>query len=294
MKKIILFIAILGLNFAAKAQTEHVDGQTKLVNPAGRTLIIEKDDDDSWLTFHDPGQHWYSMGIDKSNSGSFSLNSGGSLNSSQFVMSSNGNIGIGTPSPNGKLDIRLGGWNNFPRVTFNQTSDHPSIRLYRPTGSAETAYPWWIENNKNLSFKSSSPANVGSETVSDIMTLSRNGNVAIYGKLEAKEIKVTLTPTADFVFEEDYNLPTLASIEEHIKKKKHLPEIASAKKMKKNGVNIGEFQIQLLQKIEELTLYTISQEKKISNLEKENEVLKSLTSDLASLKADIEKLKNKE
>lgn len=184
-----------------------------------------------------------------------------------------GNIGIGTTSPNGKLDIRLGGWNNFPRVTFNQTSNHPSIRLYRPTGTSNTAYPWWIENNRNLSFKSSNPANVGSETVSDIMTLSRNGNVTIYGKLEAKEIKVTLTPTADFVFEEDYNLPKLASIEKYIKKEKHLPEIASASEMKEKGVNIGDFQIQLLQKIEELTLYTIDQEKRLNSIEGKNKVL---------------------
>ena len=95
---------------------------------------------------------------------------------------------------------------------------------------------------------------------------SVNGNIAIQGKLEAKEIKVTTTPTADFVFENDYNLPTLASIENHIKKKKHLPEIASAKEMEKNGVNVGQFQIKLLQKIEELTLYTIQQQKEIDRL----------------------------
>ena len=96
------------------------------------------------------------------------------------------------------------------------------------------------------------------------MLFRPNGNVAIFGKLESKEVKVTLTPTADFVFENDYNLPTLEFIENHIKKKRHLPEIASAKEMKENGLNIGNFQIQLLQKIEELTLYTIQQQKEIT------------------------------
>ena len=48
-----------------------------------------------------------------------------------------------------------------------------------------------------------------------------NGNFMVPGKLEAKEIKVTLTPTADFVFEEDYNLPKLEEVEKHIKEKKH-------------------------------------------------------------------------
>jgi hypothetical protein len=99
-----------------------------------------------------------------------------------------------------------------------------------------------------------------------------NGNTAIKGKLEATEIKVTTSPTADFVFETDYDLPTLKSIEKHIKEKKHLPEIASAKEMEKNGVNIGNFQIQLLQKIEELTLYTIAQEKEIKKEKAENKI----------------------
>jgi len=78
-------------------------------------------------------------------------------------------------------------------------------------------------------------------------------------------------------------LPTLEDVEKHIKKKKHLPEIASAKEMEKEGVNVGEFQIKLLQKIEELTLYTIEQnkqnkqqEEKIKHLEQENQQIKSL------------------
>ena len=70
---------------------------------------------------------------------------------------------------------------------------------------------------------------------------------------------MTTTPTADFVFAENYNLPKLEEVEKHIKEKKHLPEIASAAEMEKEGVNVGEFQIKLLQKIEELTLYSIEQ-----------------------------------
>ena len=101
------------------------------------------------------------------------------------------------------------------------------------------------------------------------------GNAALQGKFEAKEIKVTTTPTADFVFANDYKLPTLESVEKHIKEKKHLPEIASAITMEKEGVNIGEFQIKLLQKIEELTLYTIEQNKKLEQQNKQVEELKA-------------------
>lgn len=103
--------------------------------------------------------------------------------------------------------------------------------------------------------------------------IQNSGNASLQGKLEAKEIKVTTTPTADFVFADNYHLPTLEDVEKHIKEKRHLPEIASAKEMEKEGVNIGEFQIKLLQKIEELTLYSIEQNKKIKELEDKMEKL---------------------
>lgn len=111
-------------------------------------------------------------------------------------------------------------------------------------------------------------------------------NISINGKIESKEVKVTNTPTADFVFETNYVLPSLDFIEKHIKEKKHLPQIASAKEMKKNGVNIGGFQIQLLQKIEELTLYTIQQQKEIK-------MLKSVNKKLIELQNRIERLESK-
>ncbi|WP_336686664.1 hypothetical protein [Chryseobacterium bernardetii] len=112
---------------------------------------------------------------------------------------------------------------------------------------------------------------------------SFSDNMKVDAKIEAKEVKVTITPTADFVFEENYNLPKLEDIEKQIKEKKHLPEIASAKEMEKNGVNIGEFQIKLLQKIEELTLYSIEQ----------NKQLKSQSEEIKELKRQVQQLMTK-
>lgn len=123
--------------------------------------------------------------------------------------------------------------------------------------------------------------NVGIGTSTPQYRLDVNGkssfadNMRVNAKIEAKEIKVTLTPTADFVFENDYDLPKLDDVEKHIKEKKHLPEIASAKEMEKEGVNVGDFQIKLLQKIEELTLYTIEQNKLIKEQQKRIEALEN-------------------
>lgn len=111
-----------------------------------------------------------------------------------------------------------------------------------------------------------------------------NGNALLNGKFEAKEVKVTLTPTADFVFDENYNLPKLEEVEKHIKEKRHLPEIASAAQMEKEGVNVGEFQIKLLQKIEELTLYTIEQNKQLKKLQENNDKLMNEIDELKAIK----------
>ncbi len=61
----------------------------------------------------------------------------------------------------------------------------------------------------------------------------------------------------DFVFEEDYNLPTLTQVESYIDQNKHLPNVPSAAEVEKDGIDLGEMDKILLQKIEELTLYTI-------------------------------------
>lgn len=92
---------------------------------------------------------------------------------------------------------------------------------------------------------------------------STPGNLTVYGSVDAEKITVKTLTGADFVFESDYNLRPLSEVESFIKENKHLPEIQSAKDMITNGVSIDEFQIQLLQKIEELTLYTIEQNKKL-------------------------------
>ena len=104
-----------------------------------------------------------------------------------------------------------------------------------------------------------------------IGTTNPNGwKLAVNGKIRAKEIKVE-TNWADYVFEDEYNLPTLQEVEQHIKEKGHLKNIPSAKEVEKNGVELGEMNKLLLEKIEELTLYTIAQEKRIQALEKKLE-----------------------
>lgn len=228
----------------------------------------------------------------------------------------NGNVGIGTSTPNQKLDV-LG---NILSGATNSTEGINALAIRYEDGSINnwgslrsssstymgfgvkannTGLGWlssngtldWVKtaitlDNEGIKFlmKTNQQIALNSPvTMSEVMKISPTGNALLQGKFEAKELKVTLTPTADFVFDEKYNLPKLEEVEKHIKEKKHLPEIASAAQMEKDGVNIGEFQIKLLQKIEELTLYTIEQNKQLNKLRENND---KLSEEVKKLKAD--------
>ncbi|WP_343686668.1 hypothetical protein [Chryseobacterium gleum] len=217
------------------------------------------------------------------------------------------NVGIGASTPKAPLDIQnrflISG--NAPVLGaairsydtywargygFVDTSVSNNIGQFGAVGPKDSINYFYIGKDYNNTIVSFYPA--------DKKTIFY-GNMALYGKVEAKEVKVTLTPTADFVFEENYHLPNLEEVAKHIKEKKHLPEIASAKVMEKEGVNVGEFQIKLLQKIEELTLYAIKQERqlkgqqeKIQKLEGENSDLKNIVSEIKQLKEQFIKMKS--
>lgn len=74
---------------------------------------------------------------------------------------------------------------------------------------------------------------------------------------------------SDFVFNTNYNLPQLHDVESFINENNHLPDVPSAKQVAEEGYSQHEINRVLLQKIEELTLYTIKQEKEIQTLKKE-------------------------
>ncbi|WP_238640147.1 hypothetical protein [Chryseobacterium elymi] len=219
----------------------------------------------------------------------------------------NGNVGVGTSSPSQKLDVLGNIITGSTHATegvnaFSIRYENGSLNNWGALRSSAASYmsfgvkadnniaDGWISSNETLNFSKvamilnndgikflSSPQQLialnSPVIMNEVMKIAVNGNASLQGKFEAKEVKVTLTPTADFVFDEEYKLPELDEVEKHIKEKKHLPEIASAAQMEKEGVNIGEFQIKLLQKIEELTLYTIEQNKQLKKLQENNDKL---------------------
>ena len=86
------------------------------------------------------------------------------------------------------------------------------------------------------------------------------------GQVKTKSLKVTLDGWSDFVFDDGYRLPTLAELEQYVKAHRHLPDIPSAAEVEQEGVDLGQMNALLLQKVEELTLYVIDLQKQIDEL----------------------------
>lgn len=99
-----------------------------------------------------------------------------------------------------------------------------------------------------------------------------NYELAVNGELIATEVVVKdYSSWPDYVFSKTYELPKLTDVESYIQSNKHLPDVPSATDVEKDGVGLGEMNKILLQKIEELTLYIIKQEKRIAKLEQESQ-----------------------
>ncbi|MCJ1805948.1 MULTISPECIES: hypothetical protein [Flavobacterium] len=202
----------------------------------------------------------------------YSQNNGSSL----MTILDEGDVGVGTKKPLGDFHV---GDNTGSGIVINNratgvASQIPAQLAWAESGVLGQAGDLIISPRTDISGSVKFYTNNGID-IAERFKISGKGDAALKGKFEAKEIKVTTSPTADFVFADNYALPKLEEVEKHIKDKKHLPEIASAKEMEKEGVNVGEFQIKLLQKIEELTLYVIEQNKKIKALEEQIKQVKT-------------------
>ncbi|MET1260677.1 fibronectin type III domain-containing protein [Flagellimonas sp. DF-77] len=212
---------------------------------------------------------------------------GGSSGSSLWTEASNdiyyssGNVGVGTSNPASKLEVFdnnatlarfSGGHSGIQGIQVErQSGDH--IRLV----TSYTGFGGGLESSSKLRFAVS-----GNTLNSPSMVLDQSGNLgigtqnidgwklAVGGSIRAEEIKVE-TGWADYVFEADYELRTLAELSAYIDTYGHLPNIPSADEVAANGVKLGDMNRLLLEKIEELTLYILQQEARIEKLESEKE-----------------------
>lgn len=206
----------------------------------------------------------------------------------------NGNVGIGVASPQYKLDVNgklylhaYDNENGWARSFLNwechklvmgvrQGMHAHTILELMPGGSSEgellsrfSMYYALNESQKEerIRFCTLENSYINTNANFGIGTTNPLYKLDVRGTIRANEILVNTVSGADFVFDKSYKLRSLNEVSEYIQQNQHLPEIPSAAEMQEKGVNMSELQIQLLQKVEELTLYIIQQEQRIKELE---------------------------
>jgi len=207
-------------------------------------------------------------------------------------INSAGNVGIGTANPTRKLEVTTAdSWNQPPLRIGSIDGNEPAVDFRSGTG----AFGISVNNGTSNAFKIYHTATENSLVLGNIGnvgigTSSPTYKLEVNGTIRSKEIKVEASPWPDYVFTNDYELKPLSEVQEFIESNGHLPNIPSAAKVETDGIELGMMNAKLLEKIEELTLYTIEQENKLdhqeSKLTTQNQLIQSLVQRL-------EKLENK-
>ena len=205
----------------------------------------------------------------------------------QVYIDSSNKVGIGTNAPSQKLHVRgtdgttqlkieeANGTNAQRIVADFSNKGFPTIQMTNSDGGQQ-----WVFTNKNANFEISKVGSGASEFL-----LSDAGDLTITGAF-----KTSTNTYPDYVFTEDYNLLSLDEVEAFIQANGHLPNVQSEADVEYGrSVNLTELSVSLLEKVEELTLYTIDQHKTIGSqqetINKQNAMLQELAARLDALEA---------
>lgn len=168
--------------------------------------------------------------------------------------------------------------NNLTDKGYNRIVQEGDQALIFSDGAAQsnTEYSGANVNGALVIAPFDKDANIATSTVGGIR-IDKNGNLDVHGNVRSRKLIVTTRWWADYVFDNNYNLMNLDTLNQYVKINKHLPNMPSEKEILDSGLNISDMQAIQQSKIEELTLYII----------KQNEILKQMQNELAIQKEKI-------
>ena len=205
---------------------------------------------------------------------------------SVFVTST-GNVGIGTASPLQALHVKgrssgdgaifeRGGLAQDTEIEFTNEIAYTVWTVHFDGSSPEDLSIYPVHNSKDLILQANETGtafgNVGIGTANPTSRLHVNGDIRVSG---GNFIDDDPPSPPDYVFEPDYQLIPLDELAAFVHAEKHLPNVPKAAEIRASGLNLSQFQMRLLEKIEELTLYTLAQQEQIAALNAKVEELEA-------------------
>lgn len=194
---------------------------------------------------------------------------GGATNGALRVATNSGYVEVGPQ------DVNLCHFNtNLPKFYFNKSlvidggilSSHNNQDLKLQTNG--TTRMTFLNSNGYVGIGTNSPNHLLQVGGDGITSGNHTDAIATFdGKIVAKTMITTLSGWADFVFEEDYKLMPLDELKIYIESNRHLPNIPTTEEVLEDGIELGDINVKLLQKIEELTLYILDLEQRMEELE---------------------------
>ena len=183
----------------------------------------------------------------------------------------NGNVGIGSDSAREKLSVEGNALIENPSGDaglYLVASANPSINFGQTGGAASDNRAKFVFYNNALYVNIWD--STGANEIPGVVVFRQKGNVIdAKGIVKATGFMVGNVPlnVPDYVFGEEYRLKSLQELDSYIKANRHLPGMPSSEEMNKEGMDLTRMNLKLMEKVEELTLYIISQDKTLRSLE---------------------------
>ena len=283
----------IGIGFTNPDKPLVVNGVTKFINPSNSSNFLYFDYASSGNKVRSYGTNLFLESRNSTEDIEFRTdNSATTL----MIVKGTGNVGIGTTTPDYKLDIngslRIGnndssglGISRFTSALTDVPGSTSGILINGPIHSHIVFDIQGNDQNDGFYIRVPDVLQVNPTVNTTAFVVKANGNVGIGidpsekltvdGKIRSEEVRVEVINGPDYVFESDYELQTLQETKKYIYEHKHLPEIPSAMEMETNGVDIGDLNMRLLKKIEELTLYQIELLEEMIQMKKRVEQLEN-------------------